>query len=353
MNKLNLVFLGDISLNGQYETLYGKGKNPFNRISKELKNKIIIGNLECFARGDDGVNTLKKPRLETSVEALNLVKYFNLNTACLANNHVYDHLDNGFQTTCEKLKEIGVKTVGASLHDTDFKEPLIIENKDVRVGLLNYVTKDTNPCRPDNTRINLNVFDESRVILEIEKLKDRVDHVVLCLHWGGRVEGGIFPDFHQPILAKRLIDLGADLIVGHHSHTVQPYEKYKGKYIFYSLGNFCFSDFVFDGVKNTMPNRRRNVFIPSIAFDKNKYSVKTNYWFNFGCSYKKNPKFKLRMAFVNLFSLLMRFNYAWRIYFFWHRKIDPVYLYFIDDGVSFYKKISTLNFGKLRKHLRK
>jgi len=51
----------------------------------------------------------------------------------------------------------------------------------------------------------------------------------MFLHWGGNMEGAKFPDWNQPKEAKDFIDAGADLIVGNHSHTIQPYEIYKGK----------------------------------------------------------------------------------------------------------------------------
>ena len=125
--------------------------------------------------------------------------------------------------------------------------PLIISENGVTIGLLNYVTQDTNPNLPENAGICLNMFDEHKAEQDILSLKPKVDHVVVLLHWGGRVEGGMFPDFDQPGIARQLIDCGADLIIGHHSHTFQPVEVYKGKHIFYSLGNFCFSDFTFEG----------------------------------------------------------------------------------------------------------
>ena len=78
----------------------------------------------------------------------------------------------------------------------------------------------------------------SEIKKTISSLKDRVDHIVMILHWGGKVGEVIF-GFQSTRFSKKMINYGADLVIGHHSHTIQPYEIYK-KVHFYSLGNFVF-----------------------------------------------------------------------------------------------------------------
>jgi len=76
-----------------------------------------------------------------------------------------------------------------------------------------------------------------------------VDFIVVVMHWGTEKEHK--PNSQQKAMARELIDAGADLIVGHHPHVLQPVEQYKGKYIAYSLGNF-----VFGGNANPRDKRR-------------------------------------------------------------------------------------------------
>ena len=64
------------------------------------------------------------------------------------------------------------------------------------------------------------------------------DLKIVQVHWGE--EKSDTPSDEQVSLAHRAIDMGADLVIGHHPHVLQGIEKYKGKYICYSLGNFCF-----------------------------------------------------------------------------------------------------------------
>ena len=348
-----ISFLGDISLNGVYEEMYLNKKNPFNNFSDTFKDdELIIGNLECFARGNNGINELKKPILETSLETLNYLTSFNLGVACLANNHVFDHLEDGFEKSVKFLSENKIKTLGASLLKKEYSKPLILEENGIKVGILNYVTKDTNPNPPEGTKINLNWFDIDKTIFEIDKVNYKVNHLVVVLHWGGRVEGGLYPDFDQPKIARKLIDAGADLIIGHHSHTVHPFEIYKGKHIFYSLGNFCFSDFIFEGENHFLPKRRKHSLVVSVKFNKNDYKVSTNFFFNNINKIVKMEGYSKSLVFRNfIFKHFLKYHFFWKIYYFNHLKIIPIILYLNRNDMTIVEKFRRLNFKKLKKYL--
>lgn len=356
MSKLSLSisFLGDISLNSSYKELYSKGLKPFNQISKKLEDSIVVGNFECFAEGKDGFNPLKIPRLETNLETLNFVKDFHLQIACLANNHVYDNLEDGFGKTIQFLEKSNIRYFGASLDNAEQNEPLIIEENGIKIALLNYVTTDTNPNPPEGIKINLNYFNVESVINDINKIKGSVNHIVLYLHWGGRVEGGFYPDFDQPQIARRLVDAGADLIIGHHSHTLQPYEKYKGKYIFYSLGNFCFADVYHENkLHSKLSKRLKRSVILDIDFNKDSYDINIIPIKNSdGFIELRNKSWALlSLNFRNLnFQLLKRSKLLWKVYFLKLKKVNPIFNYFFVQGGSVNAAFSV---QKIRKHLLK
>ena len=178
---------------------------------------------------------------------------------------------------------------------------------------------------------------------------------MVLLHWGGRVEEGYYPDFNQPRLARKIIDLGADLIIGGHSHTVQPYEVYKGKSIFYSLGNFCFDDILQDGeVFQIGRYRKRKTIIPTIVFSKDDYSVKIRHAKNTkGFIKPNNTAFvKLKMQWRNLLFKIIKGNrLLWNIYY-WHlKKIVPVKMYFIEANEGFFKQITSLEFKRIMRYI--
>lgn len=73
----------------------------------------------------------------------------------------------------------------------------------------------------------------------MKKLKeDGADLILACCHWG--IERDNYPEDYQKELGRKCIDWGADLVIGHHPHVLQGIDQYQGKYIVYSLGNFCF-----------------------------------------------------------------------------------------------------------------
>lgn len=327
--KITISFLGDIALNDYYIDAYKKGLNPFQNLQSVLADSsFVVGNLECVAKGELGENLLKKPRLTTTIETLNYLNTINVNIVSLANNHIYDHLEDGFYKTTKFLNNNSIKFLGASQEENEADTPQFLTKEGIKLGLLGYVTDDTNPNLPLDSKVFLNIFDLRKAMIDIEQLKGKVDHIILLLHWGGRVEGGNYPDFDQPQIAKELIDAGADLIIGHHSHTIQPYEIYKGKYIFYSLGNFCFSDFIFENKYHELPSRRNETIVVNIDFTKHNYYVDINYFKNHFEYYKYDKSYAVKVQFRNfIFKRILKIKIIWNIYFFIHKYFLPIVLF--------------------------
>jgi poly-gamma-glutamate capsule biosynthesis protein CapA/YwtB (metallophosphatase superfamily) len=342
---LNVSFLGDISLNDNYISYYKDNLNPFRDLEPILKNSdYVVGNLECMVKGEQSENELKKPRLSTTLDTLNYLKSIHLGIACLAQNHIYDHLEDGFNKTTGFLRENDIKFIGASLERQKVDIPIILEKDGTKIGMLNYITKDTNPNLPENSKVFINIFQTEKVIDDIQKLKPKVNHVVLILHWGGRVEGGLYPDWYQPKLGHRLIDAGADLIIGHHSHTIQPYEVYKDKYIFYSLGNFCFSDYWFKGDFNPISKRWRVSAIVGINFMKDKYEVQSDYFLNDLVKFSKFDNYKNIVHKRNrFFKIFLSIKIVWYFYYLHKQFILPLVLFFSRSDLSFKDKLFRLS----------
>lgn len=348
---MTLTFLGDISLNDDYITLYKDNVNPFLNLKSILSDeKYIIGNLECIAKGEHGENLLKKPRLTTTLNTLNYLKELNLSLVTLAQNHIYDHLEDGYDKTTAFLENNQINHIGSGKSIEDVKKAKIIVKDNITIGLLNYVTLDTNPDLPLDSKVHLNIFDVDKCIKDIESLKKEIDFRVIILHWGGRVEGGLYPDFNQPTIARKLIDAGADLIIGHHSHTIQPYEIYKGKYIFYSLGNFCFSDYVFNGEYTPMSKRRNITLILDVNFTKSNYEINLNFFKNNKTNFSKiNYGFKLKWRNI-MFKLLSHSKLIWTIYYINLKFFLPILLFLQRQDLTTRTKFSRI-FKAIKKRL--
>jgi hypothetical protein len=187
---------------------------------------------------------------------------------------------------------------------------------------------------PLDFTVKVNRYEKEKIIIDIKELKSKVDHLVLIFHWGTRVEEGLYPDWYQMQDAKVFVDAGADLIIGHHSHTFQPFEKYKGKYIFYSLGNFCFANVHWidsKGVKKYLIPHKRRAYksgIVNVVFSKTTYDATVQYIKNtngYIIPQKKKPlSYKLLQE---LFPVLKNKS-IWKLYFFYNRRIDWLLRYF-------------------------
>jgi poly-gamma-glutamate capsule biosynthesis protein CapA/YwtB (metallophosphatase superfamily) len=138
----------------------------------------------------------------------------------LANNHIHDYLDKGYEDTMDSLKN---QDIGYFGYDNKYMTTV----KDIKIGALGYEGwADTPEIR-------------SQVEQDINELRAQGAQIILVhYHWGS--ERHYVPDSSQKSLARFTVDSGADLILGHHPHVVQGIEEYKGKFIVYSLGNFMF-----------------------------------------------------------------------------------------------------------------
>ena len=326
MNDIGSIkFLGDISLNDAFISLRDRNENPFKFIKSTLKDSFVVGNLECFAEGEKGENSLKKPRLKTNLKTLDYLKDLNLSLVSIANNHVYDLLEDGFNKTINFLDENGIKYIGAGKTIKEASKPYILEVSELSICFFSYVTSDTNPSMPENASVYLNWFDKEKVLSDIQSYKSKVDYIVLLLHWGGKVEGSYYPEYDQIKTANLLLEEGADIIVGHHSHTLQPFSRKEAGEVFFSLGNFCFADIVFEGKTKYILNRNRftESIILNVCFSKEKLNtdfipIKNNNLF-IEINDRVKARFKVRQFLFDVFlrrELFSKLNYFYfkRIY---------------------------------------
>jgi poly-gamma-glutamate synthesis protein (capsule biosynthesis protein) len=171
--------------------------------------------------------------------------------------------------TIEALRSVSVDAVGGGEHAA---EPWIWSTEEATVGVLNWVTNETDPDPPDPNGIGPNHWPGDEVArVQISNVRQRVDYLVAFIHWSDELFS--YPRPADRELARRLIEFGADAVVGHHSHVVRGYEEYRGKPIFYGLGNYYFDDFPSPGgggwlVKQA--RRNREALVVELKFRRGK-----------------------------------------------------------------------------------
>ncbi|MCI0708290.1 MAG: CapA family protein [Ignavibacteriae bacterium] len=155
--------------------------------------------------------------------------------ASTANNHAYDYGMRALEETIDNLLGVGIRAVGTSKDSTGLFQPVFIEKDGIRIAIVAY-TEFVNRKGPWRGRISL--FEKKRAQVEIKRARQFSDIVIASYHGGSEYTDE--PSKLALSQMRYLAEIGADVVVGHHSHVPQGIEYRQGKYIFYSLGNFVF-----------------------------------------------------------------------------------------------------------------
>lgn len=204
-----------------------------------LRADILFGNLECVAFKtpwpDEPPNERESFHLSWS-EAMGLVQA-GFDVLGLANNHCLDYGPEKALETIEFCRRHGILPVGLGADQAQARQPAILERGGVKVGFLAYV--EDVPGLKRQVRPGPAYIHEPTIRQDIAALRQGgVDVVVISLH--ADMEFADHPAPHRVALWRRLIDAGADILLGHHPHVTQGIEEYHGGLIVYSLGDFIF-----------------------------------------------------------------------------------------------------------------
>ncbi|MDI9330831.1 MAG: CapA family protein [Alphaproteobacteria bacterium] len=246
---VSMIFVGDLMLAETPGQLIARGVDPLRHVAPLLREADVrIANLETVvARSGQAVpNKIYTFRAHPRVLPV-LKRHFD--AVSLANNHTGDFGRVALTEMLSLLHEAGLPWFGDGLDLARAHRPLIIERKGVRIALLGYNEFFPRSFEADHDRAGVAWSDDERVVRDIRlaRTHDRADVVIPFMHWG--VEYEPLASERQRRLARRMIDAGADVVIGTHPHVTQEIETYRGKPIFYSLGNF-----VFDGFTRTEEN---------------------------------------------------------------------------------------------------
>lgn len=185
-----------------------------------------------------------------------------------ASNHALDYGRTAFRETLTHLRNAGLSVIGAGENEQIAREYAVLDLDGARVAFLGYNSilpqgfwaEEARPgCNPargitayvpvehdqPGTPCRMYTFphpdDLKKMTEDIQKAKTEADIVIVSIHWGIHFKEAVLADY-QRYYAHFAIDAGADLILGHHAHILKPIEIYKGKAIFYSLGNFAMEE---------------------------------------------------------------------------------------------------------------
>jgi len=201
---------------------------------------VVFGNFECTLAGD-GTTVPTEPRVITTKALARAVGQAGFTHVTLANNHMFDCLHAGFANTRRFVTDMGVACFGAGDDLADASAPAFAEAAGIRLAFLATVDDCAGAHQfAAEGRWGVAPLDMDRLLRRIADLQGEVDHVIVSPHWGE--ERFSIPSPNQVEQAHAMVDAGASMILGHHSHVLQGLEVYRGAPIVYSLGNFVVND---------------------------------------------------------------------------------------------------------------
>ncbi len=236
---LKLLIAGDYYPNGVIsEMIESRDYSFFSQVQEECnKSDYSILNFESPVVNSDAPPIHKNgPCIKCSEAAMEAIKYAGFNCVTLANNHFYDYGEKGVADTLEACAKHGIDFVGGGKNLEEAKRPLMKDLNGVKLSIVNICENEFSIAKDDHGgSAPLNVVDN---FYQIKDAKEKSDFVVMIIHGG--TEGYQLPTPRMQETYRCFIDMGADVVINHHQHCYSGYEIYKGKPIFYGLGNFCF-----------------------------------------------------------------------------------------------------------------
>ena len=243
VDSLTITFTGDLLLDrGVREFIRHRGTDSLFSPSVDSvfqSSDFVVANLECPATKREQPN-LKKFIFRAEPEWLSTLRCHGITHLNLANNHSIDQGRGGLMDTKKNIEQEKMIAVGAGQNMQEAMKTVLLASSprniyllsSLRMPLENYAFLPDKPCVSQESHDSL--------LTRLRRLRTADPHalIILSLHWG--IEHTVIPTPMQRQQAHEYIDAGADALICHHTHTLQSIETYKGKPIYYSIGNFIF-----------------------------------------------------------------------------------------------------------------
>lgn len=244
-NVISLVGVGD---NLIHETVYLDAENDdgtynFEKMYANVKEDIQAADLAFINQetvlGGTELGLAGYPCFNSPTEIAQNLKDTGFTFANIASNHTLDRFQAGIDATRKAFDDVGIVVDGAYSSQEQFDTIPVFETKGVKFSFLAY-TYGTNGIEPDNPW-SISYYDEEQIRSDVARAKEISDVVIVSAHWGD--EHAHQPNDFQTYYAQLFADLGVDLVIGTHTHSIEPVEWLTGvngnrTLIIYSLGNF-------------------------------------------------------------------------------------------------------------------
>lgn len=239
---MNVLIAGDFCPQSRVKEQCEEGK--YAEVLGEVRGIVeeadfSIVNLECpVTQGGEQPIEKKGPNLRCSEKGVEAIRWAGFDCATLANNHFLDFGAKGVSNTLESCKKFGIETVGGGMNIEKASQTLYKHIDGKTLAIINCCEHEFSIATA--TTAGANPLNPIQQYYAIKEARTKADHVLVIVHGGH--EHWQLPSTRMQETYRFFIDAGSDAVVNHHQHCFSGYEVYKGKPIFYGLGNFCFDD---------------------------------------------------------------------------------------------------------------
>lgn len=239
--KLKLLATGDGLIHSViYRSYYKNGVYDFTDAVKYVKDIVKDYDIAYYNQetptGDDSIAYSGYPMFYTPSAYVDAMRAVGFNAVSLASNHSLDKGEKGILNTVKYFKTTDMLYNGMNDSEEMRNNFTIKEKNNITYTMLSYTTKTNGLSTPKGKEYLINIYDKEQVKKDIEAIRDKVDVLIVAMHWG--IEYINMPNDEEKEIAEYLSSLGVDIIIGNHPHILQPITKIGDTIVMYSLGNF-------------------------------------------------------------------------------------------------------------------
>lgn len=235
---MRVLFGGDVVIRGRAEQAFREGKTDLLAAFSALASRhdLTVVNLEAPLTHSLSPIPKTGPAIKMSPEAMGWLKDAGVNLVTLANNHIFDYGESGLEDTLDTLSGANLSYVGAGMSQQQINTPFLLQRDGSTLAIVNFAENEWSTSHGESP--GATPLSPVRNYHAISKARRVADLVAVVVHGGH--EHYPLPSPRMKELYRFFVDAGADLVINHHQHCVSGFEVYKGKPIFYGIGNLFF-----------------------------------------------------------------------------------------------------------------
>lgn len=238
-NGIKILITGDFCPINRIEQLafkhdFGSIFNDFIDVFRG--NDLNITDLECPLTTSGSARPKIGPHQKAHPDCIAILHEADIHLAAMANNHIMDYGSEGALDTMDLCKSKNINTVGIGRTPAEASKPFSVLIKGKTIAVLNFADSEFLTA-PDDS-VMCNPIDPIRLFYDLREARINHDYLIVILHAGN--EFYELPSPRMQKLCRYIADLGADVVLTHHTHAYSGYEIYNSKPIFYGLGNFIY-----------------------------------------------------------------------------------------------------------------